>query len=271
MQTPRRAPILGISRAAAGSALRLTFLTAAVTVWALACAPLARAAECPDVLSRALRLALVTTKGMETAKALLTRFTRTSTDTPWTQEGEVEPAVVGTAGLGWGAGFESYGGAGEPIKVEGDRRTPAGVFGLGASFGFAASLLPGHIVLRPNKAVCIDDVRSPHYNSIRTRADAGSVSGEEMWRIPLYRSGIIVDYPTDREKRRGSCIFVHIWRSPNSGTAGCIAMPRTRVKALQSFASPGAVIAILPASTLSQFNGCLPAPREASGTEHSPR
>jgi D-alanyl-D-alanine dipeptidase len=211
------------------------------------------------------------TNGMEAAAARLTRFTRTSTDTPWTLDGEVEPAVVGTAGLGWGAGFENYGAAGEPIKVEGDRRTPAGVFALGASFGFAASPLPGHIVLRADKAVCIDDVRSPHYNSIRTRADAGSVSGEEMWRISLYRSGIIVDYPTDREKRRGSCIFVHIWRSPTSGTAGCIAMPRPRVEALQSFASPGAVIAILPANTLSRFKGCLPPPREASGMEHNPR
>jgi L,D-peptidoglycan transpeptidase YkuD (ErfK/YbiS/YcfS/YnhG family) len=242
---------------------------AILAVLAAGFAASARGAECPDALANTLGLVLVTTNDMRTAIAQVRRYTRASTGTPWVQEGVPEPAVVGVAGLGWGATFDSYKAGDEPVKVEGDRRTPAGVFRLGTSFGFAASSLPGHVVLQPDKSVCVDDVDSSHYNSIKSRLEAGAgTSGEEMWRIPLYRSGIFIDYPTDREKRRGSCIFVHIWRSPTTGTAGCIALPEARVKTLQAFARAGAVIAILPAGALARFKGCLP-PINASAAEGS--
>lgn len=50
-----------------------------------------------------------------------------------------------------------------------------------------------------------------------------------MWRIPLYKRGLLVEYPTDREHRRGSCIFVHIWRGPEGATAEYVGLPETRV------------------------------------------
>ena len=76
----------------------------------------------------------------------------------------------------------------------------------------------------------------------------------------LYRSGLFVDYPSDRATRRGSCIFVHIWSASDTGTAGCVGLPEARVEALQEFSRAGTVIAILPATAFDRFPGCLPPP-----------
>jgi len=41
-----------------------------------------------------------------------------------------------------------------------------------------------------------------------------------------YRWLIVVDYNRrDPRPGAGSCIFLHIWKSPDKGTAGCTAMP----------------------------------------------
>jgi hypothetical protein len=56
----------------------------------------------------------------------------------------------------------------------------------------------------------------------------------------------------------GSCIFIHVWRARDKGTAGCIAMPESRVTASQDFAEHGGIIAILPESALTRFKECLP-------------
>ena len=77
--------------------------------------------------------------------------------------------------------------------------------------------------------------------------------------LPMYRRGLLVDYPTDAKARAGSCIFIHVWHSPTTGTAGCVSMPEARVEALQDFAAPGAVLAILPRAALPRLAGCLPA------------
>ncbi len=76
--------------------------------------------------------------------------------------------------------------------------------------------------------------------------------------LPMYRRGLLVDYPTDARRQAGSCIFIHVWRSPTTGTAGCVAVPEPRVEALQDFAEGGAVLAILPRGALDRLKGCLP-------------
>ena len=44
-----------------------------------------------------------------------------------------------------------------------------------------------------------------------------------------------------------------------AGTAGCIGLPEERVRALQDFSRPGAVLAVLPETALERFPACLPA------------
>lgn len=220
----------------------------------------ARAGECPALLAEATKLILVVTPSMEGAAATLSTFERASPSSPWVVKSSPEPAVVGLKGLGWGLPFRHLARDGEPIKVEGDKRAPAGVFGFGRTFGFKAASYPGHIKLERDKHVCVDDVRSQHYSKIVSRKIAGAgTSAEEMRAVSLYKRGIVVDYPTDRTLRAGSCIFVHIWRDASDGTAGCTAMPERSVARLQDWlASGGGAIAVLPKGALDRFEPCLP-------------
>jgi len=86
-----------------------------------------------------------------------------------------------------------------------------------------------------------------------------------MARISLYRRGIVINYPPNAAAKAGSCIFIHVWRRPGSGTLGCIAASESNVQALQTFAASvasrqgAAVAAILPAKTLARLRDCLPA------------
>jgi L,D-peptidoglycan transpeptidase YkuD (ErfK/YbiS/YcfS/YnhG family) len=216
------------------------------------------AATCPPPLAQASRLVLVTTQSMDTALATLQLFRRASAKMPWKRVGAAEPAVVGKAGLGWGYPFLDVKDGEEPEKIEGDNRTPAGFFRIGSSFGFAPSRRPGYIELKSGETVCVEDPSSPFYNTITKRARA--VEADDMRSSALYRSGLFVDYPSDRATRRGSCIFIHIWGAPDTGTAGCVGLPEARVEALQDFARAGAVLAILPVTALDRFPGCLPVP-----------
>ena len=167
--------------------------------------------------------------------------------------------MLGRGGMGWSHFFRRYARRGEPIKVEGDKRAPAGIYPIGRSFGTVPSSRPGHIQVTDD-TVCVYEPSSPHYNTIASRKLAGpEVSVENMSRmLPMYRRGLVVDYPTDGRARAGSCIFIHVWQSPTTGTAGCVAMPEPRVEALQDFAAAGAVLAILPQQALGRFAAACP-------------
>jgi D-alanyl-D-alanine dipeptidase len=161
--------------------------------------------------------------------------------------------------MGWSQFFTRLAHRGEPLKVEGDKRAPAGIYPIGRSFGILASSRPNYLQVTPD-TICVHDPSSPAYNTIASRFRLGpAVGAENMSKVlPMYRRGLLVDYPTDARKRAGSCIFIHVWRSSSTGTAGCVAVPEPRVEALQDFAANGAVLAILPRGALDRLPGCLP-------------
>jgi L,D-peptidoglycan transpeptidase YkuD (ErfK/YbiS/YcfS/YnhG family) len=147
------------------------------------------------------------------------RFERASPQEAWRSLGASEPVVLGRTGMAWGLGFQHLAAAGEPKKTEGDGRTPAGIYRIGASFGFAASPRPGYRQITDD-TVCVDDPASPAYNTITSRSIVGrKVHGENMRAVQRYRRGLLVDYPTDAKARGGSCIFIHIKRSTEAPTA----------------------------------------------------
>src|SRR5262249_51326015 len=178
---------------------------------------------CPAVLSHATRLVLVVAPTMSSVTAMLRRFERLSADAKWTEVGKAEPAVVGKGGLGWGWTFAASARDGEPAKHEGDKRAPAGFYPVGRPFGLAPVAADGFLKLEPEQSFCVDDVRSSFYGRIVPRAVAGRAThGETMWTVPLYRRGLLVNYPPNRTEKAGSCVFIHVWRGPASGTAGCV-------------------------------------------------
>ncbi len=237
-------------------------LRAAPIALVLLIAPrMALAQSCPAPLARADRLLLVVPATMHGTTAAARRFSRSSARAPWRPAGGPFTALLGYRGVAWAHAFRGFAARGEPIKVDGDLRVPAGVFRVGRSFGFAPSPRRGYLRLVPG-VTCVDDPRSPAYNTITSRAKVGwRVHGENMWRVKQYREGLLVDYPTDRAARAGSCIFIHLWLKGAKGTHGCVALPPKRVTAMQDFAQRGAVLAVVPKRALARFKGCLPAVR----------
>jgi L,D-peptidoglycan transpeptidase YkuD (ErfK/YbiS/YcfS/YnhG family) len=80
---------------------------------------------------------------------------------------------------------------------------------------------------------CVDDSNSFYYNTliVSDTAQRNFNSFEYMKRPDaLYEYGVWVLYNSQPVRAGdGSCIFLHIWRNENSGTAGCTAMARENI------------------------------------------
>lgn len=215
---------------------------------------------CPRALHRATRLVIITVPASDSVKATMQTFARKSPAGSWERRSDPEPAVVGAAGIGWGQTFASFAKKDEALKREGDNRTPAGVFRLGPTFGFGIEKITGHVQLLPGKSFCVEDPNSTHYGQIIERSKAKDAkSGEDMAASPLYKRGIVVNYPALRAAKAGSCIFLHVWGGDGVGTAGCVALPEARVAELQEWTGKGfTAIAILAEDAADRFKGCLP-------------
>jgi L,D-peptidoglycan transpeptidase YkuD (ErfK/YbiS/YcfS/YnhG family) len=219
------------------------------------------ATYCPRPLHRATRLIIVTVPGMTSVKATLHTFERkTPADAGWQRSGPPETAVVGSNGIGWADNFSHLARKDEPIKREGDKRTPAGIFRVAGPFGFEASSLSGYTRLSRGNSFCIEDPASRLYGKIVDKRIAASVKqSEDMSADPSLKSGMIVDYPARRGAKAGSCIFVHVWAGAEVGTKARIGMPEDRVAVLQAWSSKGfTAIAIVTEEAAPRFKGCLP-------------
>jgi len=225
-------------------------------------ASLAMASQCPSatasaVLKDARRLLLVTSPGWNNHRARLRLYERLSENDDWRAKGAWRAAVIGRSGLAWGWSYQSLRRPGEPVKREGDGRTPAGAHRLGTAFGFEPRPTMPYLQLK-SSTVCVDDPGSRYYNTI---IDADQVpndwtSAEKMREIEVYKIGFVVDYLSDRASRAGSCIFAHIWNGPESGTAGCLAAPEAVIENLQKILKPADAIAFLPEEELASWQGC---------------
>lgn len=220
----------------------------------------ARAASCPTGLADALRLVVVTVADINRPDAIVETFERAAVDAPWLAAGGLRQAVVGLNGVAWGAGFRHFASDGELLKQEGDRRSPMGIFAVGAPFGSDVQSLPGYMKLEAGRHICVEEPQSRSYSQIvESSAVEKGVKYDEMAAEPLYRRGFVVDYPADAANKAGSCIFLHVWRQPNKGTAGCVAMDEGDVADLRAWVSEKrTAIAILTPAAKARFQGCLP-------------
>jgi D-alanyl-D-alanine dipeptidase len=181
---------------------------------------------------------VVTTPDWSATTGVLHRFTRELPRGAWVPVGAEVPIVVGRTGLAWGDAALATNG--QPVKHEGDGKSPVGIFPLDTAFGFAprdsmAALRLPYVQLQPGSD-CVDDEQSSYYNTVVDRARVPRVdwnSAEHMRQIGVYRIGVIVGYNAMPPVRgRGSCIFLHIWSGPASVTAGCTAMDASALDTL---------------------------------------
>lgn len=173
------------------------------------------------------QLLLVQTKNQQAVQGSLQRYQRTTLLQPWQAVGHAIPVVIGKQGKSL-------------AKREGDLRTPIGTFMLGTKFGFSPSTDLSYIKLTAT-TYCIDDVHSRYYNQIIDTATIQKPdwqSGEKMRSVPGYQSGALIIYNSQRIPGKGSCIFLHIWKSPTQGTAGCIAMDKKNLTTVLNWLKP---------------------------------
>lgn len=187
-------------------------LCAAVLVLLCACLKTSGsfAQTCPAAMQNASRLILVTVPSLASSTGTLRLFERRRAEADWRLVRSAEPVMVGRKGVAWSRAFRHLANNDEPVKIEGDDRSPAGIYPLGRPFGFAASSLANYQRI-DSDSVCVENPSSPAYNKFASRRAVGPSGGKESMRAtPLYRRGLFVDYPTDAVHKAGSCIFFHV-------------------------------------------------------------
>jgi uncharacterized protein YijF (DUF1287 family) len=166
---------------------------------------------------------------------------------PFRRVGAALPAVLGGAGYGWGDGLHGRGAPPRregPIKREGDRRSPAGVFSLGTVYGYAATASALRLPYRQATADtrCVDDPGSAHYNQIVSIAETG-----ERWRSAelMRRHDDLYELALEIEHNRspvrpghGSCIFAHVWAGPDVAVTGCTGFAKPDLRRLLEWLKP---------------------------------
>jgi L,D-peptidoglycan transpeptidase YkuD (ErfK/YbiS/YcfS/YnhG family) len=165
-------------------------------------------------------------------------------DKSWRRLNGYYEAVVGGKGMAWGIGLHDKNGDG-PIKKEGDRKAPAGMFRLIKAMGYST---PPVGVTFPYEQItadahCVDDRNSQYYNRIVKESDL-SAPAPDLWKSSeimkrkdnLYKWLLVVDHNTKTpQPGAGSCIFIHVWRSKEKGTAGCTALEEKDVVELMTW------------------------------------
>ena len=139
---------------------------------------------------------------------------------------------IGKNGLGWGTeDIIKSNKTTDPLKYEGDKRAPAGIFKLTNIFGYSQKSNYNVPYLYTEKnLICVDDTHSNFYNQI-IMAHGNEKSFEHMKRKDdQYKLGIVVDYNHKALKGRGSCIFLHIQRAPDTPTVGCTSMSEKNIQ-----------------------------------------
>ncbi len=202
------------------------------------------------------QLLLVRSASWSASVGSLQRYRREE-NARWQAVGEPLQVNLGKRGMAWGRGLQAM--QPGPVKVEGDNRTPAGVFRLGSLFGYAperpanasASYPYIHIGV---STVCIENPLSALYNEIIDAAPTAPMLRADG----VFRLGFVIEQNTpDTVAGAGSCVFFHVQRGPAQPTHGCTSAPLTEVQSLAGWLEPEAEPAIveLPDLEYSRLKG----------------
>lgn len=172
----------------------------------------------PVIVCGSQQLVVVVSQDMNASSGVMTRYEK-SAET-YVAVGTAIPVILGRNGLGWDSGVE-------PLKREGDGKSPAGIFDIVSTFGEDAtpnSRMPYWFA--DDKLICIDDVNDTKYNTMNRLDPANPPKSFELMRRDdtVYRNGAVIDYNRAGVSGRGSCIFFHLNHPNNRPTAGCTAM-----------------------------------------------
>ncbi len=118
--------------------------------------------------------------------------------------------------------------------AEGDIKTPTGIFTLGSAFGYEKNIETSYpfLELLPTHH-WVDDVQSIYYNQLVNYQVGNYIefnSSEQLITFDVYEYGLFIDYNLTNIKGIGSAIFLHVFRSENSPTGGCVAISKENLQ-----------------------------------------
>jgi L,D-peptidoglycan transpeptidase YkuD (ErfK/YbiS/YcfS/YnhG family) len=220
------------------------------------------------------QLVLVTIPDWNADHGLLSTHERSGAG--WREVRAAQAVTIGRAGAAWGLGLHAERADG-PHKREGDGRSPAGVFAIGDAFGYSGN---ADTALRyramGDSDYCVDVSGSPLYNRIVDArvvgADAVAASTEPMRRDlhangdTRYRLGFVIEHNAQAQAGGGSCIFAHLWKSPDDATSGCTAMNDALMESLLAWLRPERhpVFVLLPQAEYRRLQHAWQLPFEAT-------
>jgi L,D-peptidoglycan transpeptidase YkuD (ErfK/YbiS/YcfS/YnhG family) len=137
-------------------------------------------------------------------------------------------------------GIGKYGFASPLAKLEGDGKSPTGIFGLGKLFTYekqVSTLLENQQTTKDDK--WIDDPNSDDYNKyIRGSTNAKSYENL-LLNSDAYKYCMVIEYNTNPVvKAKGSAIFFHLGVKKPYFTAGCVAINEENMKLIVNWLDP---------------------------------
>lgn len=140
-------------------------------------------------------------------------------------------------------------------KVEGDKKTPRGMYTLGTGFGRYEN--PGTKMpyeQTDTNDVWVDDSNSEFYNTwhYKDQNNGQWNSAENLYIVP-YNYSLVINYNTSkRVPGKGSAIFMHVSAKP---TAGCVGVSESNMIKVLRWLDPSKnpVIIMSPKNELSQY------------------
>lgn len=178
------------------------------------------------------QLIVVVSSNWDSSVGTLYCFDRSSDCLQWNLYLSPTTVNLGKNGMAVGQGIHKATDLLGVQKEEGDKRSPAGIFRLGPTFGNIdyrdySKKMP--FLLITDDLEWVDDVKSIYYNQAVYSKLIHNIdwkSSEKMKQFGyLYNLGIFVQHNTDPIiLGKGSAIFMHIWEAPDIRTSGCIAM-----------------------------------------------
>ncbi len=185
---------------------------------------------CVSVASE--QLVVVLSPDLNATAASMQRYDKNGS---WMKRGDPITVTLGRSGLGYVA-FK------EPLKNEGDGRSPDGLFPITSAFGYDQNTtfkLPYWHA--DDNLYCVDDVNDSRYNKILRIFDKSNLpaSYETMRRSDeVYRYGAVIGYNDIAQRGRGSCIFIHLNHPDKRPTSGCTAMDEAPLLELLNWLDP---------------------------------
>ena len=125
-------------------------------------------------------------------------------------------------------------------KLEGDGKSPTGIFRLGKLYSYEKrlnTLLENQQVTTKDK--WIDDPNSKEYNTYVKGATKAKSYENLLLKNDAYKYCLVIEYNTNRiVKGKGSAIFFHLGVKKPYFTAGCVAIDEEKMKLVVNWLDP---------------------------------